>query len=191
MQIPLKFFVKRPEFIIKSKKKKDAWFAGWMIGVLAEINDLETIKFLVDKKRVKIARDVLSYISERTSKETIEYLFKKEKIDINPYIYYGRWRSDQVKGLRLFHSLIYNSSTVGTELNKFTEIIRFLIDNGADVNAKSKEGQAPLMYTVVNYCYLETAKILIQNKANVDNINTLLIFAKKRKKKPCKKGQKE
>ena len=175
----IKIFIKRPEFIIKSKKKKDAWFTGWMIGVLAEINDLETIKFLVDKKGVKIARNVLSYISERTSKETIEYLFKKEKIDINPYIYYGSWRSDQVKGLRLFHSLIYDSSTVGTELTEFAEIIKFLIDNGADVNAKSKEGQTPLMYTVVTFCYLKTAKILIQNKANVDNVDTLLVAAKK------------
>ena len=188
----IKVFVKRPEFVIKSKKKEDAWFTEWMIGVLAEINDLETIKFLVDKKGVKIDRDVLSYVSERTSKETIEYLFKKEKIDINPYAYYGIYgiRRTSPYGLRLFHSLIYYSSIAGPEATEFAEIIKFLIDNGADVNAKSKEGQTPLMYTVVNYCYLETAKILIQNKANVDNINTFLISAKKREKNLAKRGRK-
>ena len=65
----IKVFVRRPEFVIKSKKKEDAWFTGWIIGVLAEINYLETIKFLVDKKGVKIAKNVFSYISERTSKK--------------------------------------------------------------------------------------------------------------------------
>ena len=174
----IKIFVRRPEFIIKSKKKEYALFTEWMIGVLAEINDLETIKFLVDKKGIKIAGDVLSYISTRTSKETIDYLFKKEKIDINPNTYSGsRW--DDIYGLKLFHILLYDSTVVSPELTKFTEIIKFLIDNGADVNAKSKEGKTPLMYTVGMFCYLKTARMLIQNKANVDNVDTLLIAAKK------------
>ena len=84
----IEVFAKRPEFKIESTRPEEKWVSGWMLGVLAEVNRLKTIKFLVEKKGLRINKDILSYISRRTSKKTLEYLFKKGSgIELNPRTY--------------------------------------------------------------------------------------------------------
>ncbi|MCB1144700.1 MAG: ankyrin repeat domain-containing protein, partial [Leptospiraceae bacterium] len=52
------------------------------------------------------------------------------------------------------------------------EIVKFLIQNNADVNSRSTYGDSPLHYASING-HLEIVKILIQNNANINAKNNL------------------
>ena len=60
------------------------------------------------------------------------------------------------------------------------EIVKYLVENGVDINAKDKDGKTTLMKTVENR-NLEIVKYLVDNGANVNaknkNGNTPLILA--------------
>ena len=63
---------------------------------------------------------------------------------------------------------------------KNSEIIKFLIEKGADINAPDKGGQTSLMYAVQNN-FIDIANLLIEKDANIDaqdnNGQTVLMFA--------------
>ena len=158
-------FAKRPEFKIENTRSEDKWVSGWMLGVLAEVNHLETIKFLVEKKGLKINKDILSYISRRTSKKTLEYLFKKGSgIELNPRSYrpyeWEHVNRDSVLSYlidtgapgRVFGSMHgYPSSRELSdpkiikllkergEYVDVNETIKFIIEKGIDVKGSKKE----------------------------------------------------
>ena len=181
-------FAKRPEFKIENARPEDKWVSSWMLGVLAEVNRLETIKFLLEKKGLKINKDILSYISRRTSKKTLEYLFKKGsgiELNLRSYLPY-EWESEY--GDSVLHYLVGTASArwSGTwegpsssrlndpEIIKLLkdrgeyvdtkETIKFLIEKGADVNIKNYSGNTPLLYTLLNGpCFADVAKKIIEN----------------------------
>ena len=53
-------------------------------------------------------------------------------------------------------------------LEKFSKIVKLLIDNGADVNAKTENGNTALMYACENSNSVEVVKFLIDNGADVN-----------------------
>ena len=76
----IKYLVKRPGFDFKIKDEKNERgerYGDWMLGVLLEIGDLKTLKFLIEKKKFKINKDILSYVSGRTPVDVIRYILKK------------------------------------------------------------------------------------------------------------------
>ena len=185
-------FAKRPEFKVENTRSEDKWVSGWMLGVLAEVNHLETIKFLVEEKSLKINKDILSYISRRTSKKTLEYLFKKGSgIELNPRSYRPyEWEHvntdsvlhylvDTANPGRMFGSMhgypgsrelsdpkIIKLLKKRGEYIDAKETIKFLIEKGSDVNVKGNYGGTPLNSALLDNsssCFAEAAKMLIEN----------------------------
>ena len=193
----IKYLVKRPGFLFKikdEKNKRGESYGDWMLGVLLEIGDLKTLEFLIEKKNFEISKTILSYISERTPIEVIQYLLKKHKgIDINPRSYYssnGNYYPDKT----VLHYLSWASNGNRREdhmrimRSNIMKNIRFLLDRGADVNIRNSKGVArglkgermPISYTVGFVCAPEVAKVFIQKGAIVDN--ELIDAAKKKAK---------
>jgi len=54
--------------------------------------------------------------------------------------------------------------------NGCNEIIELLIENGADINARNKRGETPLMYAIENG-KVQTAKIFIDKGADIKATN--------------------
>ena len=56
---------------------------------------------------------------------------------------------------------------MGAAYNGETEIVRALVDAGANVDARNKEGTTPLMHTAQS-CQIESMEILLEANARVD-----------------------
>ena len=95
----------------------------------------------------------------------LKFAIQNKYIDVN-------YRYKDGKTL-LFQVLIKNNY----EPEKFIKIAKFLIENGADVNIASNNGDTPLLFAVKN-CYisqkLDTRNIdfLLKNKADVNAVNS-------------------
>ena len=175
----IKIFVKRSEYSFKIENDKDRKLRDWMLGVLTGIGDLETFKFLVNKKGFKISKDILSYTTSETSLKFINYLLDKiQGINIDAKSYYyrrGQWT--------VLSSLVSTTQHPDSLLrSNALEIIKVLLNNGADVNAKNRKGETPILSTVTwRGCSPKTAEILIQKGADLSEKKVLLAKAKKRR----------
>ncbi len=69
-----------------------------------------------------------------------------------------------------------NAELLSAAANGDTQKAKELLDKGADVNAKSDDGLAALVYAAW-YGHTDTADMLIRNKANVDARDTFGISA--------------
>ena len=168
----IKFFIKRPEFVFKIKNDEDKKFANWMLGVITEIGDLKTLKFLVENKGFKISKNILSYVSIRTSKKVIDYLLSKEReIDINPRSSYSHTTNNK-SVLRILH---YLSITIDPKPSEYyannIEVIKLLLDNGANINGKDFDGKTSIGYTAYSRCKPGLAAIFIQKGALIDKFD--------------------
>jgi len=76
-----------------------------------------------------------------------------------------RW---QLLKIRLFGVRKYNPNDYEKEPDENVEILKLLIDKGADINAQDNYGSTPLHYAVEDNRFINGIQYLIEHGANVD-----------------------
>ncbi len=133
----------------------------------AGMGDLNKVKSLVAKGANVNARDEYGFTvlmnAVSISNKTREYLESKG-IKAYKYIYYDFWeyRRTQESCIKYFNTPFADVSHFG-----YLDIVKYLVANGADINAKSDNGGTALMFAARDG-QLEIVKYLVSKGANVN-----------------------
>ena len=76
-----------------------------------------------------------------------------------------------INSMTVLHYLVYENDSIFRKEIAFAEnadLVKFLIDNGANVNAKDFQERTPVSYTVRFFCHPKTAKIFLENGAVIN-----------------------
>ena len=168
--------------------------------ILYSVDDIETLTYLVENGAQLDVTDTLGNtlldraISE-SNKQKVQWLIEHgAKITVeNEYglLHEAVW----INSKEIFLYLIDKGADVKKYVDKLlwvaingdnTEIIQYLVENGANVNAKDNKGKTLLMYAIFNRANIKIVECLVENGANVNakdnNGNTPLKYAVEKSK---------
>lgn len=131
--------------------------------------DWQLVEFMLSKgadinKTIKIPLHTSS-----KSLNCLKYLIESYNYDIN-YIN----QTDEAGMTALHYACRINNISKNTAYNfiysgEYFKIIKFLVDNGADVNTKNKDSKTPLFYACqLNWFYTDVINLLISKHADIN-----------------------
>ena len=106
----------------------------------------------------------------------LRYIGSEKCIRIKNEIYNNKTNLD-INSKEIFLYLIDKRADVKKYVDKLlwvaingdnTEIIQYLVENGANVNAKNNKGKTLLMYAIFNRANIKIVECLVENGANVN-----------------------
>ena len=109
--------------------------------------------------------DLINYSTKSGNLEAIKYVVEKDKYVVE--------EDRRFKGFkdRLVSSVILPKAAYYGHL----EIVKYLVENGADINAKDNNGWTSLIHAAYNG-HLEVVKYLVENKADINAIGKYFGF---------------